>query len=75
MVNLLPQYWQKKLKEEEIFKTVSILGIVVVFAMFAFILMLLFVKYFYSSSIVSLEISATEKEKEMKIFNIEDEEK
>jgi hypothetical protein len=75
MVNLLPQYWQKKLKEEEIFKTVSILGIVVVFGMLSFVLMLFLVKFFFSSSVASLQTAIDEKEREMAIFNVESEEK
>jgi len=75
MVNLLPQYWQKKLKDEEVFKTVSILGIVVVLAMISFILMLFLVKQYYSVNVAYLDAAVVEKEQELKIFKTEADEK
>lgn len=69
-MNLLPQYWQKKLKDEEVFKTVSILGIDVVSVMLAFILMLFLVRLFYSTNIASLEAVVVEKEQQMAIIKV-----
>jgi Tfp pilus assembly protein PilN len=72
MMNLLPQTWQAKLREEEIFKTVSILGIVAVCAALSFALMLLLVKNYYSVRISFLEAAAAEKEQEANIFDVKD---
>ncbi|MCU0653540.1 MAG: PilN domain-containing protein [Candidatus Pacebacteria bacterium] len=71
MMNLLPPTWQEKLKEDEIFKTVSILGIVAVCAALSLAMMLMLVGNFYSIRISSLEANATEKAQEIKIFDVE----
>ena len=75
MVNLLPHYWQKKIKEEEILKAVSIIGIVVALATVSFALMLLSVKFYYSAGAEALKIEVDEKEREIAIFKIASEER
>ena len=75
MVNLLPQYWQKKLNDEETVKTITIIGTVVVAALLAFILMLLLVRVSYSTELKAGEIAILEKEGQMKIFEVEPTEK
>ena len=70
MLNLLPSYWQKKLEEEELFKTVAILGTVVAAAAVAFVLMLVLVRVYCSVGLKDAQIVADEKGKEMEILNV-----
>ena len=75
MINLLPQYWKNNLREEEIVKTISILGIVVVAAGFCFIMMLFLVRAFYLTKVAAMDVTVAEKERDAKIFNVESAEK
>jgi len=75
MINLLPQQWQDKLKAEEVFKEVAILGIVAVVSSLVFALSLWLVLIFYSNNLKYVKISLAGKEQEMAIFNIESAEK
>ena len=75
MFNLLPPYWQKKLEEEELFKTVTILGTVATAASLSFILMLMLVKIYFSIELKNVQVVTEEKAKEMEIFGINEAEK
>ena len=75
MINLLPQQWQKNLENEKNFKTVTILGIVMVSALAAFVLMLSLVRIFYSVEFDAGQTALAEKDQEVKIFNVEPTEK
>lgn len=75
MINLLPQQWQKNLETEKNFKTVTILGIVVLSALAAFVLMLALVRIFYSIEFDAGQAVLAEKDQEVKIFNVEPTEK
>ena len=57
------------------FKAVSIIGIVAVLGMTSFALMLLLVKFFYSTEVETLKAEVAEREREIAIFNIAAEEK
>lgn len=70
MINLLPPYWQKKLEEEELFKTVVIMGTVLAVSAAAFVLMLVLVRVYFSIELKNAQIAAEEKEKEAEILNI-----
>jgi len=71
MINLLPQQWQDKLKAEETFKKVAILGIVAVASSLVFALSLWLVLVFYSNDLKYAKIAMAGKEQEMAIYNIE----
>lgn len=75
MINLLPQYCQKKIKDEELIKIISILGIVTIAVLLSFSLLLLLVKFFYLSQTASLDVMVAEKEQDMRIFDIKSVEK
>jgi len=70
MLNLIPPYWQKKLEEEEFFKTVMILGTVAAAASLSFVLMLMLVKVYFSIELKDVQVIAEEKSKEMEISRI-----
>lgn len=70
MINLLPQYWQKKLQEEEMSKIAAILGIVAVLSLVAFILMLALVRVYYYVQFQYGQIIVEEKEQEMKMLKV-----
>jgi hypothetical protein len=75
MINLLPQYWQNKLRQEEMSKIAAILGIVAVFSLVLFIFMLALVRVFYYAQLESGLVVLAEKERQMAIFNVEEIEK
>jgi len=71
MINLLPPYWQEKLREEETVKIAAIIGVIVAFALAAFILMLALAWVSCYYQLKSGQIIISEKEQEIKIFNVE----
>jgi Tfp pilus assembly protein PilN len=70
MINLLPQYWQKKLDNEELFRVVAILGIVAVAALLSFVMMLFLIKSYFEGDLKVQDIVALEKNQEIIDFKV-----
>lgn len=75
MINLLPNYYQKKLEDEETTRAIAVLGTVVFAAIMALVLALLLMRVFYNLELKTEQILAAEKEEEMKIYKVEEVEK
>jgi len=70
MINLLPQYWQKKLDDEENVKTIAILGIILVVTLLLFAVMLYLAKVKYSGELKAGEIVIAEKKSQMEMLEV-----
>lgn len=75
MINLLPKKQKDELEQEQMFRVIMILGIVMVAGLICLALMLLVVKFLFEEKLDVKKISVEDKKKMIQIMKVEDEEK